>query len=127
VTSIWLPWRAKPNRVPCSCPSTFSSRHQAVEVGHHQADRAAQHLRGADRQVELAAADVDPGIVDTGLQERVPSEPEAHDVEHHRLLLVGHAQVHVAELHDVADVFGAAVERVVSGVHALPSRRATSS
>ena len=85
--------------------------HQRVQVGHHQAHRAAQHLGRAHRQMELAGADIDPGVVHPRGQVRVARQPQTHHVKNNRLLLVGHHHVDMAKLDDVADVLRAAVKR----------------
>ena len=64
----------------------------------------------AGRQVELAAADVDPHVFQARHQVRVARQAEAHEVVGDGLALVGHADVDVAELDDVAEVFDGAVE-----------------
>ncbi len=110
LTSICAPLRSNAKRVPSSSGRTRrEGRRDELEVRDDQPDPAAQHLCRAGRQVELARADVDPGVVDADAQVRVAREAQAHHVEHDRELLVGHRDVDVAELDDVADVLRAAV------------------
>ena len=84
---------------------------QFFQIGHDNADGAAQALGAAARQVALAAADVDPHVVEAGEQIRVAREAEPRDVERGRQLLVGNRQIDVFERDDVADVFTLAVVR----------------
>ena len=83
-----------------------SRRSSASRFGQHEPGMAAHHLRLAGRQVELAAADVDPHVADAGHQVGVAREAEPGDVEQCGQLLVGNAGVDVLEDDDVADVLG---------------------
>ncbi len=83
--------------------------HQRLPVRNDQPRVAAQHLRLAGRQVELAAADVDPHVADAGHQVGVARQAQAGHVKQRCELLVGHAGVDVLEGNDIADVLDAAV------------------
>ena len=86
----------------------FSS---ASQIGQHQRRGAAHHLRRlARRQVELAAPDIHPHVLEARHQVRVARQAEAHQVEGRRLGLVRHGHVDVAELDDIAEVLRGAVE-----------------
>ena len=50
---------------------------QRLAIGHDQADVAAQTLRLAGDQVELAAADIDPHVVDAGHQVGIARQARA--------------------------------------------------
>ena len=54
---------------------------QAIEqrraVRHHQSDDAAQHVGLADRQMELAHADIDPHQARAGIEKRVARQARA--------------------------------------------------
>ena len=76
----------------------------------HDAGLAAQHLRLAARQMELAAADVHPHVVVHHHQERIAGQPEARAVEQRRDALVRDRDVDVLKVDGVAEVFGCAVE-----------------
>ena len=82
---------------------------QRLAIGHDQADLAAQPLRLACDQVELAAADIHPHVVDAGHQVGVARQPEPADVEQRRLDLVFDLQVDVLQADDVAEILGAAI------------------
>jgi hypothetical protein len=89
----------------------FQPLQQRLEIGHHQTRRAAHHLwRIAGRQMELAAADIHPHVLEPGHQIRIAREPKAHQVEGDRLRLVGHRDVDMPKLNDVAEILGRAIE-----------------
>jgi hypothetical protein len=98
-------------------------RPQRREIGHDQADRAAQNLRLARRQVHLPAPEVHPHVVDADHEVRIARAAQADDVEERGEPLVGLGDVHVLEDQDVAQVFGAAVELSYGSFH---TRRAKS-
>jgi hypothetical protein len=77
---------------------------------HHDAGDAAQHLRLAARQVELAAPDIDPHVGVGHHQVGIAREPEAGNVEQGGEPLVGDGDVDVLEMDDVADVLSGAIE-----------------
>ena len=82
---------------------------------------AAQHLRLAGRQMELAAADVHPHVVVHHHQIRIAGEAKPRAVEQRRDALVGDGDVDVLEVDGVAEVLGGAVEGLL--VHgAIPER-----
>src|SRR5450759_1929955 len=62
----------------------FQALRKLAEIGHHDADGAAQTLRVAVRQVTLAAADVDPHVIQPDLHIRVARKPHARDVKRGR-------------------------------------------
>ena len=97
-------------------PDTRQPPQQRFAVGQHDAGPAAQHLGLAGRQVELAAADIDPHIVDAGHDVRVARQAEPRHVKDRGDLLVRNAHIDVLEGDDVADILGATVE---SGLHRL--------
>ena len=82
---------------------------QRVEVGHHDADVAAEDLRVAGREVELLAADVDPHVARTDHHVRVAGQPQAGHVERGGHPLVRHRDVDVFQRQQIADVLAAAV------------------
>jgi hypothetical protein len=92
---------------------------QQPEIGHDEADGAAQHLRRAGRQVELADAHIGPHVVDARHQVRVARQAQRRDVEGGRLGLVGHAQVDVLQLHRIAEGFRRAVPGAFDLGHAV--------
>ena len=90
---------------------------EGFSIGHHEADPAAQVLWRSGDQVELAAPDIDPHIVDAGHHVGIARQPDAADIEQRRQALVLDLQVHMLERHDVAEVLGAAV---IGLAHVLP-------
>ena len=96
-----------PSRYFCALCSRRSS---ASRSGITSGDGAADDFGAARRQMELAAAGIDPHVVQAGHQVRVAGQAEAHQIERDGLALVRHAHVDVAEFDDVAEVFGGPVE-----------------
>ena len=62
------------------------------------------------RQMELAAAGVDPHVGDAGHQVGIAGQPEAGDIEDRRQALIGHADVDVLKADDVTEILGATIE-----------------
>ena len=93
---------------------------QRIEVRHDQARPAAQALRLADGQVELALADIDPHIVRAGHQIGVARQPERGDVEIRRAHLVRHPDIDMLQRDDIADILAGAVE-LPHGAASLPA------
>jgi hypothetical protein len=82
---------------------------------------AAQHLRLAARQVELAAADVHPHVVVHHHQIRIAGEAEPGAIEQRGDALVGNGDIDVLEVDGVAEILGGAVEGLL--VHGpIPER-----
>ena len=82
---------------------------QAVAVWRHQADRAAQHVGLTHRQMELAHTGIDPHVARAGVEEGIARVAEAGDIIVRRQMLVGDADIDVADADDVADVLRGAV------------------
>jgi hypothetical protein len=98
-----------------ACPakpftSSFEALDQRLTIRHDDSGVTAHKLRRRRRQMELAAADVDPHVGRAGHQIRIAREAETGDVEDGRLLLVGDRYVDVFQRDDVAEVFGSAIE-----------------
>ena len=69
---------------------------QRLAVGDHEADPSTQALRpGHRRQMELAAPDIDPHIVDAGHHVGIAREAQATHVEDRRQPLVGNPEIDV--------------------------------
>ncbi len=83
---------------------------QRFQVRQHQPGRAAHHLGAACRQMELAAPDIDPHVLQARHQIRVAGQAQAHDVIGGGQALIGHQHVDVAELDYVAEILRRAVE-----------------
>ena len=83
---------------------------ERVQIRQHEADRPAETLRLAFRQMELLATGVDPHIGAADRQMRVAGQPQSGDVEIRRRLLVRDRQVNMLEENDVADVLGPGIE-----------------
>src|SRR6185503_4775730 len=79
---------------------------QRLAALHHDAGMAAQHLRIAGRQVELAAPDINPHVVVGDVEEGIAGEPQSDDVEQARDPLVRDLHVHVFEVDGIAEVLG---------------------
>ena len=75
---------------------------QLLAARHDETDRSAHHVGLAGRHVELAAADIDPHEPRADVEEGIARQPEPGDVVVGRHLLVGDADVHVADIDDVA-------------------------
>src|SRR6516165_9370139 len=85
---------------------------------------AAQYVRVALRQMELAPADIDPHVGGAGHHVRVAGQAEPGEVEIGGGLLVGNPKVDVFETDDVADILGLAVVLLLGLCHwALQSCR----
>ena len=74
------------------------------------AGMAAQHLRLAGRQVELAAPDIDPHVGVGDHHVGIARQPEPDRVEQLRQALVRDLHVDVLEMDGVAEILGGAVE-----------------
>ena len=82
---------------------------QILEARHDEPDMAAQHVRVALRQMELALADIDPHVVGAGKHVRVAGQAEPREIEIGSGLLVRDPEIDVFEADDVADILGLAV------------------
>ena len=82
---------------------------QGRAIRHHEADHAAHMIGLAHRQMELAHADIDPHVAGAGIEERIARQAEPGDVIMRRQMLIGDADIDVADTDDVADVLGGAV------------------
>src|SRR5829696_7852008 len=71
---------------------------------------AAQHLRGAVRQMKLAPADIDPHVGVRHHQIGIAGQPEACDIEQRRQPLIGDGDVDMLEMNGVAEILCGAVE-----------------
>ena len=83
---------------------------QRLASGDDEAGMAAQHLRIAARQMELAAPDIDPHVAVGDHQVRVARQPESGSIEQRGETLVGDLDVDVLEVNRVAEVLGGAIE-----------------
>ena len=98
-------------------------RQQRLAAFDDDAGLAAQHLRLAGRQMELAAADIHPHVVVHHHQIRIAGEAEARAVEQLRDPLIRDRDVDVLEVDGIAEVLGGAVEGLLHRVHgAIPER-----
>jgi hypothetical protein len=86
---------------------------QRLAARDHQRGVAAQHLRLAGRQVELAAPDIHPHVGVGRHHVRVARQPEPRHIEQLRQPLVRDLDVDVLEMDRVAEVLGGAVELLV--------------
>src|SRR5262252_2512316 len=87
---------------------------QALEVGHDEADGAAEHFRLPGGHVELLLPGVDPHVLGAGHDVRVACEPEGRHVEVRRHDLVRDLHVDVLEPDDVAEVLCRPIEHPVA-------------
>ncbi len=53
---------------------------QLVSVRQHEPDHTAQHQRFAGRQMELAATDIDPHVLNAGHQIGIARQPQPRDI-----------------------------------------------
>ena len=83
---------------------------------------AAQHLRLAGRQVELAPPDIHPHVVVHHHQVRIAGQAEPRAVEQRRDALVGDGDVDVLEVDGIAEVLGGAVEGLLRGPWGDPGK-----
>src|SRR5882762_7105555 len=67
-------------------------------------------MRLAGRQMKLAHPDIDPHDADPGVEKGVARESEGADIIMCGQALVGDVDVEVAEIDDVADIGGGAIE-----------------
>ena len=79
-------------------------RDERLQVGHHDLHVAAHHVGLTRGQMELRLAHVDPHVFHPHHHVGVAREAETLHVEGGGGALVGHADVHVLQHHDVADV-----------------------
>src|SRR5208282_1167493 len=84
--------------------------HQRLAIGHYDSNVTADNLSLVGRQMELAAAHVDPHVGGAGHQVRIARQAETGDVEDRRLLLIGNRYVDMFQRDDVAEVFGGSIE-----------------
>ena len=84
-------------------------RQQRLAALHHDAGMAAQHLRVAGRQMELAASDIDPHVVVGDVEIGIAGEPEPDHVEQPGDPLIGNLHVDVLEVDGIAEILGRAV------------------
>jgi len=83
---------------------------QGRAAGDHDAGMAAQDLRIAGRQVELAAPDIDPHVAVAHHHSGIARQPETGGVEQRGETLVGDLDVDVLEMDRVPEVLRGAVE-----------------
>ena len=84
-------------------------REQRLAALHHDAGVAAQHLRIAGRQVELAAPDIDPHVVVGDVEIGIARQPEPDHVEQPGDPLIRDLHVDVLEMDGIAEVFRRAI------------------
>ena len=118
--------RGSSNLVPSSCFFTRARRSSsALRSGMTmpvQPRSTSAACRG--RQMELAAADVDPHVVGADHDVGIARKPEPGDIEERRQPLIGDGDVDVLELEDIADILGGAVEAWLpwrSSIRVLPA------
>jgi hypothetical protein len=87
---------------------------QGFAVGNHDSGFAAQLLCMPGRQMELAAADIDPHVVVGVHQVGIAREPQPGDIEQRRKPLVRNVDVDMFEMDRVAEVLRRAV---IAGLH----------
>src|SRR5208337_4726273 len=105
----------RPDRCFEPFASSFEAANERLAIGHHDSGVTAENLRWAGRQMELAAADVDPHVGWAGHQKGIARQAESGDVEDGRLLLVGDRYVDVFQRDDVAEVFGGSIKSTLHG------------
>ena len=105
----------------CSAPGkslnldSRQSIEQRLAPGDDERGIATQHLRFAARQVELAAADIDPHVVVGRHQIGIARQAEAGNVKQRRQTLVRYLDVDVFEMNRIAEVFSGAVKFMLHG------------
>ena len=98
---------------------------QRLAALHHDAGVAAQHLRIAGRQVELAAPDIDPHVVVGDVEIGIAGEPEPDHVEQPGDPLIRDLHVDVFEMDGIAEVFRRAVVGLLHVGHSALSPAAS--
>ena len=98
--------------------------HQRLTIRHHDAGVTAQNLRFVGRQMELAAANVDPHVGSAGHQVGIAGQAETGEIEGGRHLLIGDGYVDVFQCDDIAEVFGGSIKsRLHINLRASPACR----
>ena len=93
-----------------------------MSLRHHKPDHAAQDFGRAHRQMELAHADIDPHIAGAGVEIWIARQSKPRDVVMGGDLLIADANIHMAEIDDIADVLRGAVVPLVLHERILRSR-----
>ena len=86
-------------------PCAIQPMQQLRAIRQHQARCAAQYLRGAAWQMELADAGIGPHIINARHQIRVTRQAKRADVEGRCLQLIRHLQIDVLQFNNVAEGF----------------------
>ena len=96
-----------------------------LERRNDQTDMAAQHIRVAGRQMELALADIDPHVVGAGEHERVTGQAERRQIKLGRQPLIVDPEIDVFETDKVAEILGRAIVELLchQGPPKLPISR----
>ena len=86
-------------------PRAIQPMQQLRAIRQHQARCAAQYLRGAAWQMELADAGISPHIVNACHQIRVTRQAKGADVKGRGLQLIRHLQIDMLQFNDIAEGF----------------------
>ena len=86
-------------------PRAIQPMQQLRAIRQHQARCAAQYLRGAAWQMELADAGIGPHIINARHQIRVTRQAKRADVEGRCLQLIRHLQIDMLQFNNVAEGF----------------------
>ena len=82
---------------------------QRATVRNDQAGDAAEDVGSSYRQMKLSHADIDPHVAGAGIDKRVARETKAGNVIMRRQMLIGDADIHVADIDDVAKILGGTI------------------
>ena len=82
---------------------------QFLERRDDKPDMAAQYVRLAGRQMELAVADIDPHVVGAGEHEGIAGQAERRQIKLGRQPLVVDPEIDVFETDQIAEILGRAV------------------
>ncbi len=99
----------------------YQALEQRGAVRHHQSGDAAQHVRLAGWQMELAHPDIDPHVAGACIEKGIAREAETADVVMRRQVLVANANVDVPEIDDVAEILTRAVVLLVCHGASFPT------
>jgi hypothetical protein len=119
VASTWSLRSLKSKRVPSSF--LREPLQQRLAAFHHDAGVAAQHLRVAGRQMELAAPDIHPHVVVGDVEIGIARQAEPDHVEQPGDPLIRDLHIDVFEVHGIAEVFRRAIVSLLHVGHSALS------
>jgi hypothetical protein len=95
----------------------FQPAQERGAIRHDETDLAAEVLRLSSDEMELAASDIDPHVVDAGHHVGVAGKPQPADIEERRESLILNLQVYVLKRDDIAEILDTTV---ILLAHPLP-------